>query len=396
MSGSQRMATAAVLVIACLLPATRRLAADSARCDQARAIVAEVRHAYEAGAPDPAALLPRLTTARNLCPTLGEAWSLSACSAEARGDVAAARTFRDRALLNGIETLGCPGPGGTPARRAASAPLGPVHAKYALVVGIGRFKDPSIPHLDFAAKDARDLAAVLVDRRYGRFDPANVTLLTDAQATRAAILDELQALFRKAEEDDLVFLYVSSHGSPHREEEGLGGVGYIVTYDTARDRIWVDALDYQGFSHQASLLRARRKVVFLDTCFSGQVRPGEKSLTIEGAGVDAATARLFLSGEGSYVITSSRAGEKSFESESLHNSYFTYHLMAALQREGEPPTLRQVYEQLAKEVPAAVARDKGQPQHPQLVPADGAMDLRIGVQPSGGGASERRGHPGRR
>ena len=39
---------------------------------------------------------------------------------------------------------------------AAKVPLPSyVRAKYALVIGIGKFKDPEIPHLQFAAKDAR-------------------------------------------------------------------------------------------------------------------------------------------------------------------------------------------------------------------------------------------------
>jgi uncharacterized caspase-like protein len=210
-------------------------------------------------------------------------------------------------------------------------------------------------------------------------------VLTDAAATRANILNAMQRMFLAAEEDDLVFIYVSSHGSPSSSEQGLSGIGYIVTYDTARDHIWLDALEYQAFARQASSLKARRKIVFLDTCYSGQMRledKGEKALFIDGTGVAAATANLFLSGEGSYVVTASRSGERSFESDTLQNSYFTYHLMAALKRAGEPPTLRQVFDSVARDVPAAVARDKGQSQHPQLAPADGIADLRIGVQPS--------------
>ena len=192
----------------------------------------------------------------------------------------------------------------------------------------------------------------------------------------------MQDIFLKAQEDDLVFVYVSSHGSPHQDSHGLGGVGYIVTHDTALNSIWLDALDYEGFSRQVSLLKARRKVVFLDTCFSGQApRPGEKALFLEPAGIDPQTARLFLSGEGTYVVTSSRATERSFESDTLRNSYFTHFLIQALQKEGEPTTIKEVFGLLKREVPAAVSRDKGQPQNPQMVPADGPGDLRIGVAP---------------
>jgi hypothetical protein len=381
------------IAAACLLAAVgaKPMLAAGEACAQARAIVAEAGRLYT-GTPDHALILEKLKTARNLCPTLGEAWKLSYCSATALHQQRDAAIFRDRALFQGIAELSCPtGEGG--ARVAPSAPLpGYVRAKYALVVGIGRFKDPGIPRLQYTAKDARDLAAVLADPRHGRFDPANVTLLTDEKATRANILSALQDLFLKAREDDLVFIYVSSHGSPHRNDMGLNGVGYIVTYDTSLRSIFLDALDYEGFSRQVSLLKARRKVIFLDTCFSGQAfAQGEKALAIEGSGIDAKTVRLFLSGEGTYVITSSKADERSFESESLQNSYLAHYLIAALGRGGEPPTIKEVFGVLEREVPAAVARDKGMPQHPQLVPADGAGDLRIGVAPRGESSSGAKG-----
>jgi hypothetical protein len=129
---------------------------------------------------------------------------------------------------------------------------------------------------------------------------------------------------------------------------------------------------------------ARRKAVFLDTCYSGQaLRPGEKALAIEGTGVGAATARLFVSGEGTYVITSSQGDERSYESDELANGYFTHFLIAALSRSEEPATLSAVFGISSKEVPAAVARDKNARQTPQMVPVNGPGDLRIGVAPAG-------------
>lgn len=377
-----------VLLLCSLAPVVSPAArAESPACAQARSIVAEVEQLYASGNPDHQLILSKLKTARNLCSTLGEAWKLSYCSAQALGNAQEARIFRDRAVFNSVSDLSCPGAGGSGTEaRPVPAPLpSRVRSKYALIVGIGKFKDDRIQTLQFTAKDAEDLAAVLKDPRYGRFDPDNVTVLTDEEATRANILEHLNKILLKAEEDDLVFIYVSSHGTPRQDDRGLGGVGYIVTSDTSTDRMWLDSLEYESFSRQVSLIKARRKVVFLDTCFSGQIpRPGEKALFIEPAGIDAKTARLFLSGEGTFVISSSKATERSFESETLKNSYFTYYLIRALQKEGEPPTIKQIFDALSREVPAAVARDKGQSQHPQIVPADGPRDLRIGVAPLSG------------
>ncbi|HEV7508520.1 MAG TPA: caspase family protein [Thermoanaerobaculia bacterium] len=339
-------------------------------------MVAEAQAMYEEGKPDHAVILSKMKTATAICSGLGNAWKYAYCSAVALKDKNAG-FYRDMAALNGVKKLDC-GPSGAPPELAPLPSY--VREKYALVIGIGQFQDPDIPTLQFPAKDARDLAAVLKDPRYGRFNPANVVLLTDEKATRANILSALSEIIDKAREDDLVFLYFSSHGSPHQDDAGMQGVGYIVTYDTSRKSLFIDALEYEDFSRKVALIKARRKVAFLDTCYSGQAKPGAKGLFIEdGRGIEDKTARLFLSGEGTYVVTSSKSSERSFESESLHNGYFTYYLIEALKKGLEPPTVRQVFDVLSREVPAAVLKDKGALQHPQILPDDSRADVRIGV-----------------
>ncbi|HEV7765436.1 MAG TPA: caspase family protein [Thermoanaerobaculia bacterium] len=296
------------------------------------------------------------------------------------GDQASARIYRDRAIFNGVSKVECQTAAGSTEQFAALPSH--VRQKFALVVGIGRFQDASIPRLQYAAKDAKDVAAVLADPRYGNFDPANITLLTDEKATRAAILNAMQQIFLQAREEDLVVTYVSSHGSPAEKERGLGGIGYIVTYDANVKNLWVDGLEYKDFAKKTMMIKARRKVTFLDTCFSGEAsKRGEKALSIEGVGVDHGTAKMFLSGEGTFVITSSGANERSWESDRIQNSYFTYYLIDALKRAKEPPTIKEVFEYLSARVPAAVAREKQALQHPQMQPSDGPGDVRIGVAP---------------
>lgn len=356
-------------------------AQESAGCRQARQIVTEVARLYATDRPNHASLLNRLATARDLCPSYGEAWKYSACSAKALGQEAKARMYTDRAVLNGISDLAC-GAGGGAARPPALADIGPIRDKYALVIGIGAFKDERIPRLRYTAKDARDFRDFLVDPKGGRFDPDHVELLVDENATREGILKALQRLFNRAGEEDLLVVYVSSHGSPRQGELGLQGVGYIVTYDTDLDDLFVGALEFQNFSEKISLIKARRKVTFLDTCYSGQaLRSGEKNLSITALGVSADTARLFTSAEGSYLITSSGSAERSWESDQLRNSFFTYHLLSALRQGDEPPTLKEVFADLSRKVSAGVLREKSARQSPQLHPANGPADLRIGAPP---------------
>lgn len=333
-----------------------------------------------AGDPiDHRAALLKLQTARSLCNSLGEAWKLSFCSATAIGDANRARLYKERAILNGVDDLEC---GAAAPSASAPAPLSRVREKFAMIVGVGDFKDASIPRLRFPAKDATDLATVLTDPQVGHFKTENVLLLTNAEATRAKILAALQQLILRAQEDDLVLIFISSHGSPHQEGSGLGGVGYIVTYDAGLSNMWVDGLEYGDFSRKVALIRAKRKVLFLDTCFSGQAAgKGAKALVAEGPGIDEATAKRFLSGEGSFVITSSRATEKSYESARLQNGYFTHYLVKAL-RELPEPTVKNVYARLSQQVADAVASGEGQPQHPDIHPKKSQDDVNLAVIPS--------------
>lgn len=357
-------------------------AQESAGCRQARLIVAEVARLHGSDHPNHASLLNRLATARDLCPSFGEAWKYSACSARALGQEAKARVYTDRAVLNGVQDLGCGASGGTPAKTPLLANLGPIHDKYALVVGIGTFKDRNIPKLRYTAKDARDFRDFLVDPQGGRFDPDHVELLVDESATRERILKALQKLFVRAQEKDLVLIYVSSHGSPQQGELGLQGVGHIVTYDTSLEDLFIGALEFQDFSEKVALIKARRKVTFLDTCYSGQaLRSGEKNLSVTSLGVSAETARLFTSSEGSYLITSSDSTERSWESDRLQNSFFTYYLLSALKQGKEPPTLKEAFADLSRKVSAGVLAEKEARQSPQLHPATGPADLRIGAPP---------------
>ena len=375
---SDRFAVPLVLIAAwgLALPA----AAQSPACNRARAIVEEVAAMIQSVDADHQAILQKLKTAHQICPTLGDAWKYAYCSALTLGDQQSARLYKDRAIFNGVSKVECQTAAGSTERLA---PLpGYVRQKYALVVGIGRFKDSTIPRLQYAAKDAKDVAALLADPKHGNFDPANITVLTDEQATRAAILNAMQQIFLQAKEEDLVVTYVSSHGSQAEQGRGLGGIGYIVTYDANVKNLWVDGLEYKDFAKKATMIKARRKVTFLDTCYSGEASGrGEKALAIEGGGLDEGTAKMFLSGEGTFVITSSSANERSWESDKIQNSYFTFYLIDALKRTKELPTIKEVFDYLSAKVPAAVAREKQAPQHPQMQPTDGPGDVRIGVVP---------------
>ncbi len=243
-------------------------------------------------------------------------------------------------------------------------PVGPIRNRYALVVGVGKFKSGITP-LQYAVRDASLFYRFLIEQ--AGFTKNNTYFLADQNATSANVVRYLNGIRNAAKEDDLVVVYMSSHGTP---PDKFGGV-YIVTYDTEvspRERVWHTSVAESALKDFVENLKARRLVMILDTCYSngayraipGFLPPGGKSLGVgdenEGYGVSAAQGkRLFgakdivlddrprkaaaaeksLGPEESYgkvLISASSAGEKSWESDQLRNSVFTYYFVDGMKR----------------------------------------------------------------
>lgn len=277
-----------------------------------------------------------------------------------------------------------------PAPVGGEIPPGPIRAKYALVVGVGQFQN-GINALQYASKDATDFYTYLVNPAGGNFPQQNVILLRDQYATRDNVRRGLDAIRQRAEADDVVVLFFSSHGTP---PDKFGGV-HLVTYDTdvkPRERVWETSITEGILQQFVQEVRAKRMIVILDACYSngayskvaGFLPPGGKSLGSgddEGVGrsrqdmarrifgakdlvIDeppaAASAPKGISGPGGFgkvLISASDAGERSWESETLHNSVFTRYLIDGLQRSGG--MLREGFDYAKLRTPQLVRQEKG-------------------------------------
>lgn len=245
-------------------------------------------------------------------------------------------------------------------------PPGPVRNKYALIVGVGRFKAGITP-LQYSVRDATSFYNFVVDQNRGNFPRNNVFFLTNEHATRQNVARYLDHIRNAAGPDDLVAVYMSSHGTP---PDKFGGV-HVVSYDTEvkpRDRVWQTAVTETMLKEFVENLRAKRLVMILDTCYSngayraipGFLPPGGKSLGVdtddEGYGLSRDYGKrvfgakdIVLEDEskpkwtraknidttdayGKVLIGASSAGEKSWESDTLRNSVFTYYFVDGLQR----------------------------------------------------------------
>lgn len=302
-------------------------------------------------------------------------------------------------------------------------PPGPVRNRYALVVGIGNFKygktqtNPrGIEPLQFAARDATSFYHFLTDPRGGGFNRENVTFLTDQKATRRNISDALERIKNAASSDDLVTVYMSSHGTP---PDKFGGV-FIVAYDTEvipREKVWHTAVTETMLKDFVENLRAKRLIMILDTCFSngayrsvpGFLPPGGKSLGAgdnEGHGISREYGKRLLGakdivvedipqkpkttaktaadterdGWGKVLIGASGAGEQSWESDRLNNSIFTYYYLDGLKRHNG--SVKNAFFYAKPRVTQRVKEEKGGDidQNPQVLATKSDWDMRLSVK----------------
>jgi hypothetical protein len=251
----------------------------------------------------------------------------------------------------------------------------PIRDKWALVIGISHFKDSSLD-LKFPAKDASDFCNFLITK--GNFARDHVRLLVNEQASRERILDELgdKWLPRVAMPGDLVVIYLSTHGSP--SEMDLGGVNYVVAYDTSKDRLYATGIAMQDLCRIVKArVHSNRTLIIMDACHSGATSPDGKGL-MRAANVD---AEAVAQGTGQMVICSSQPSETSWESKSAMNSVFTKRLLEGLALKGPGTTLAEAFGYVKESVQQDVLRERGQMQTPVLKSKWQGDDLKLSISP---------------
>jgi hypothetical protein len=327
--------------------------------------------------------LQLLKHANEVCASLGDAWYYRslfekklAQAPKANYSLSKAKLFGSEAMEQGLDPFTVASSGPPP---PSSLAPGAVHEKWALVIGISKFADKQVPKLNYPAKDARDFANLLENPNVGRFKPDNVQLLLDADATTRNIKAALNKLARVAGPDDLVVIFLASHGSGR--EMDTAKVNYIVTNDTVvrpPDQLYATALAMVELTDAVrSRIAARRTLVILDTCHSGAAasHAGTNEAAIAPEQLD-----QIRQGYGRAILTSSQVGENSYEDDEAQNGYFTFFLMQALKQTKGLAPIGSVYATVKTQVTKNVQAKFKLPQTPLLSQSDHGGDLIVGIQ----------------
>jgi len=210
--------------------------------------------------------------------------------------------------------------------------------KMFLTVGISQYADSRWPRLNYSSKDATDMAGFLREN----FD-SGIQLDESLDTDGVTLADLRQSLDRiKADnqfEDDTILVYISTHGTLGRRADDGGALRiqkYLVTHDTAYDRVSETALGFRELMDWFKSLKSRRKALVIDACYSGGGKAHlnatmlsflaqQKAGAIKEPDEDAV--------EGTGIYAASAWGEEAREDPKLGNGVYTYFLLKAFRED---------------------------------------------------------------
>jgi Caspase domain len=190
----------------------------------------------------------------------------------------------------------------------------------ALIIASSEYEDGDLRQLRAPATDAERLADVLQEPAIGGFE-VSTQLNQPSHVLNLAIED----FFADRGRDDLLLLYVSSHGV--KDDDGRL---YFAAANTRLRRLGATAVAAAFVNEQMTRSRSRRIVLLLDCCYSGAFPQG--ALARGGKRMD---IKERFDGSGRAVLTASSAMEYSFEGDTLSGvgqpSVFTSALVDGLE-----------------------------------------------------------------
>jgi uncharacterized caspase-like protein len=214
--------------------------------------------------------------------------------------------------------------------------LSSVGQKWAVVVGISKYKDSRIAGLRYASADARAFHDWLVSQQGGGYAPSQVRLLLDSEATAQNIRNALFNWLKQALEEDMVTIYFAGHGSPE-SPDSLNNL-FLLPFDVNYTDIATTGFPMWDIETALKrFIKAKKVVVIADACHSGGVgqsfdiaRRGNRSIEINP--ISSGLQNLSQVGDGVAVISASDDKQFSQEGQQWGNGHgvFTYYLLRGL------------------------------------------------------------------
>lgn len=191
---------------------------------------------------------------------------------------------KNRISISAVSTRGAVSPAETVIVDYASVETKP--DLWLVAIGVSDYKDRSLS-LRYAAKDARDVESLFKDNPdvARRFNKVHIRLLTNAEATREKIL-ESRLFLRESAVNDSVMVFVAGHGLIDEQYNYFYG-----TYDVDPQSPGTRGLGFDELHQFLVSIRARQKLLLIDTCHAGE-QSGMESPLPRGATANTSSPEL--------------------------------------------------------------------------------------------------------
>jgi osmotically-inducible protein OsmY len=197
----------------------------------------------------------------------------------------------------------------------------------AIIIGIQNYK--RVPKAEYANNDAQAFYDYAI-RALG-VKPENIKLLVDEQADEVEILSAFQnwlpVKVRKQKTD--VYVYYSGHGLPSDDGNSL----YILPHGADRQFIAKTAINQQEVVAALQAAQPKSVTMFMDACYSGQIRTGENLIASARPVSIKSNAQLFPAEF--TVITASQSDQIASSSADFKHGIFSYYLMKGMEGDAD-------------------------------------------------------------
>ena len=186
-----------------------------------------------------------------------------------------------------------------------------------------------MPKAEFANNDAQAFYDYAI-RALG-VKPENIKLLVDEQADEVEILSAFQnwlpVKVRKQKTD--VYVYYSGHGLPSDDGNSL----YILPYGADKQFIAKTAINQQEVIAALQAVQPKSVTMFMDACYSGQIRTGE-TLIASARPISIKSNAQSFPAEFT-VITASQSDQIASSSADFKHGIFSYYLMKGMEGDAD-------------------------------------------------------------
>ena len=236
----------------------------------------------------------------------------------------------------------------------------PDRNKYALIFGnedYNKFNGGVVeqPNVEFAEADAEAFKQYAINYMGVPEDHIHMRLNALRTQMRRGI-NTLKELVKLSDGNAEIYVFYAGHGQPDEQT----GETYLIPSDVLLTEV-TEGIKLEDFYSEIGSINARKKVIFLDACYTGQGRAGWAELVIDEPSIRG----------NMLVITATNSKQKSMPYREKRHGLFTYHLLSAIKEANGQISINDLFTKTQYDVHHSSINVNHSAQTPELITGDG-------------------------